>query len=264
MNLDIKKAFKFPFTEDQWLEKLLVGGAIFIIIAIVHLIFFVSFGGAVVISMIGPATISSGLKIVFSLLFILLFVTTHAIPVGYILQSAHNEIKNQGELLPSWSQSFLKYFKQGIYYFLIIYVYLFVFFTISLIPLIPGFIVFSMYQDNSPLAVLGLVASGLVILPILFVFLLLLPFIMLCYAEDFKFQDAFRLDKILKLLSKSFPEYVVCIALSIAVSMLFFLACSILSSVCIGILLVPFLILPTKLIAINLFAQTYKNAVSVE
>ncbi|OGH97025.1 MAG: hypothetical protein A2104_09720 [Candidatus Melainabacteria bacterium GWF2_32_7] len=260
MSVDIKKAFYFPFRDNLWLQKLLIGGIFFFAVFILHTI--MGFLNAVVripISDYGTQMplITRGIKAIFSLFMTVLI---YAIPMGYVLQSVHNEIKGETPLLPDWDSKFLSYFKYGLYFFAANFLYLFIIAIVAAIPTMISSIVFGLYRDNPIVSILSLTFIVLFVTPFVLIYLVILPFIATSYADNFNFQDAFKLDKIFIGISRVIPDYLASAGLSIIILLLIPLLLVLSVCTCIGILVIPFLILPALLIVLNLFSQTYKQS----
>ncbi|EKE02908.1 MAG: hypothetical protein ACD_20C00316G0006 [uncultured bacterium] len=264
MSIDIKKAFTFPFKAANWPQKLLIGGIFFFAVFIIHTI--IGFLNAVIMGTpmahyeIQASLIVRGLEAILSFIMSILAILVYAIPFGYALQSAHNEINGKEPLLPDWDSKFLDYFKYGMYFFAINILYLFILVAIAAVPTMISGVVFGLYQDNPIVSLLSLTFVVLFVAPFILIYLAILPFIATTYADNFNFQDSFKLDKVFIGISRIIPDYLASLGLSLVILLLipFLLVLSVCT--CIGILLIPFLILPALLIVLNLFSQAHKQS----
>lgn len=263
MSLDIKKSFKFPFTEVNWPEKLLIGGLFVILIGITHLVQEISnYAYIYFSSYIYDKSLFFALytiKIIFQILFIIIKILIVAIPAGYIIQSAHNEIINSDSLLPDWSGHFKEYFRKGLGYIAVMLLYTFILALICGIPLSLA----SLTSGLSNSAIHNALISAIIvviIVPVILIFSFLKPFIATTFAESFDIKQALRIDKILNRVFKVFPEYLASYGLSILLIFGIIFLSVLLVCTCLGIVFLPFIIMPVSLISTNMFAQIYKQA----
>lgn len=164
MELDIKKAFRSPFSDKKWYVKLIFP----YIMTIVSFIYNPSLN------------ISNNILLPMSIIILI----PNTILFGFYIQFQHNEINNKESLLPNLSGNLKDYFIYGIKALGISLIYIsicsLIFFGASAISTIAGLI--------SLLAVL-----------ILFIACFLSQS---CFADKFRFKDSVNLIKIFKLMSK--------------------------------------------------------------
>ncbi len=263
MSLEIKRAVKFIFDDKNWLQKIVLGGVFYLAASFLHM--FDGFSMGFITPLCSrlhlpfftfPALING----IFNIFLLIALILLYAVPKGYIVQSVHNEIQSKEPLLPEWDTSLGKYFNLGINFFVIDLIYLAIIGIISAVPFIAGYTVYTLYPDNPMVASLGMFSAIFFCVPFLFIYALILPFIVCSYAEELNLKDAFRLDKIFGFIFNVLPEYLLALVLSFFLVIVWFMLSAALVCTCVGIVLMPFLILPMALIAMNLFAQTYKLA----
>lgn len=269
MQIDIKKAFKFPFTENDWIQKLVIGSVFYFVSISISsfgefLNSFIKHGNRYNLN-INPFEII--LLLIFIIFLTLVSAAIKAIPAGYVLQSVHNEINNDNNLLPDWDSNFMLFFKRGLYLYLIGLIYTVSAIFILAIPTAIGFTIFFMYRNSPQISFIGIAFALAIIIPVVLFYILVIPFIQAAYAENFCFKDAFKLDRILVQISKVFPDYLVIFLISVIVIPVMYAGILFAFAVtCIGICLlpfaIPFLMLPAQLIVTNLFAQAYRIAKS--
>ena len=252
MSIDIKKAFKFTFKSPDWQKKLLVGGGITFLAVIINevLSFFYrphTYGAHPDLKAVYIAMCSNPLFYVSMLIMTLI----NAFVIGYVLQSAHNEIKNEEPLLPEWKSRYSLYFKNGIIYTLLLYPYYILSFIWGVF--IGFFIAMNHVENGFTISIVLACCFGVA-------FAIILPFIKASYAENFNWKDAFNLKRIFSLIMEVPKEYFLNIGLVIALTLGSLICVLILTCTCIGILLAPVVGLLCSLIITNLFAQTYKLA----
>jgi hypothetical protein len=268
MSLEIKRAVKFIFDDKNWLQKIALGGVFYFVASFFHMFdgFSMGFLTPICTRMHLPIlTLPFVLNGMFSLLafnlfMMIVFILLYAIPKGYIIQSMHNEINSEEPVLPEWESALGKYFRMGVSLFAINLIYLVIIGIISIIPFIAGYSVYALYPDNPMVASLGMFAAIFFCLPFVFIYTLILPFIVCTYAEKLNVKDAFKLDRIFSLIFNVLPEYLLTFVLTFFLVIVWFLLSMAMVCTCVGIVLMPFLILPMGLISMNLFAQTYKLA----
>lgn len=263
MSIDIKRAFNKPFCDELWLQKMLTGGFFFYLI----LVFLILIG--IVNSIIGAFSFNYGyelsligkvMNIILVFISVFLGVFISAIPIGYALKVAHNEIKAEDSYLPGWNSKINDYFNYGMNFYLINFLYLLMMGAIAAIPVTISAFIFNFYQDNPVISLISLIFIILFVTPFLLFYFVILPFIITSYADNFDFQSAFKLDGILVSISKVIPDYLVSIVLSIIIFSLLPLLISLLTFSCIGIFLLPFLILPIYIIILTLFSEAYRQS----
>jgi|GEM_PF-5774897 len=263
MHFEVKKALYFPFNDEKSFPKLAFGYCVYALSFIINLIVCFS------VLMYLYAFISPKISFSFNMPLIIIAIGTALLTIiilssiikGYFLQSANNEINNEGTLLPEWRFNISKYCNYGIKALIITSIYNLAFisiilaFTVLFVAILYGFV-----HTNNPLF------TPLFILLFYFIIfislILMIPFIalkntaLIIFAERFKFCDAFRFNNFKILLTKSFLSILLISFLVISGEVLIN---SILSSLCIGYFLLPLSVIYIGLVNFNLIAQIYKN-----
>ena len=249
MSINIEKSFKFIFADPDWHKKM---GILAIMFSITSLISYIK----------NPC------------LAFMLAITGMAVSCiyqGYFLQSAQNEIKSKSEILPAW-EDIGSYFITGVAFLFASFLYFLPIFLLS-IPLVVAGISYAASLANKggvapssvdfsafgPVAVLlGLAAVG-----ILLILLLIMPFITMSFAENFRFKDAFNLKKILGAIFNNFADYLVSAVLAFGMLILLSIILGIFQKSIIMVILTAILAPYYNLVVINLFAQTYKQSLPI-
>jgi hypothetical protein len=263
MAFDTKKALTFQFADNEWPQKLLIGGVFYFLSQI-----FFAFGKVgypffnfEILRFNHFEALGSFIALtILALLLVLFSIGVSSLPKGYILQSIHNEINDQTPLMPAWEDNYKTYFIHGLYIYLINFIYLAVFSIVIAIPASIGSFAYFIFRENTFVSALSMAfsCSVLVFFGLLYVFVI--PFVETAYAKNFNFSDAFRLDQIAFSISKVLPEYLISVGLSVLILITLLFVYGILTCTCLGILLIPFAGFSAILIVANLFAQTYKLA----
>jgi hypothetical protein len=258
MNIDLKAAVGKLFIDPKWVQKLLTGGLFYFafqaINSIIGVFDYVSSKNQDFVN-VPMLSLFSAIAFKLSILVIMLFLT--AIPIGYVLQSVHNQVNRKEGFLPDWNNNMYLYFINGLKYYFIKFIYVTGFSLVVLVPFIVGLILVKSFSDNS-FAVFSNIALFVVLgIVLLFVFMLLYPLIFIAYAENFRIMDAFNIKKFYSILSKQFSNFVMCYLWVIVIGVLQVIASIVLMCTCIGILFIPFLYLPVFLVIMNLFTEVY-------
>jgi len=258
MKLNIKEAVKFPFTTDGWKQKLLIGGLFYLGMGLLQFPFRIinSLPKNVLHDLISSLNIMPiGYKIAviaFAVILIIASVIISAFPQGYILQTINYQINGNNNVLPQWKTFFSQYLRYGLIIWLINFIYGLVLLLILAIPTII-FIALFWAKNMVIFWILQILYTLLVILA----FACISPFIMVMYSKKFNFTEAFNISEMLKRISKAPGEYFVSILISIVFSCIVAFLSVILTCTCIGAWIPFFLMLPTTIIIMHLYAQTY-------
>jgi len=249
MKVDIKRAIAYPFKDPDSTKKIVIGGAFFLIMYIIDFAVGFILGAAAPKSLTAQETkmFVQGIQGVVN---IFIGIPLSAIPLGYIIQSSHNEIHdNPG--LPEWDSMFYDYFIKGLKYIAINGIY-----TTCI----------------AILAVIAVISTGLaqnknllfVFIPLIIIIFLLYsfisPFITSFYADNFSFKEAFNLKAIFSSISNVFSDYLIVTLVTIALWLIWLPINVILICTCIGAVVPAFLTFIIYLITVNLYAQLYKES----
>lgn len=243
MQLDIKKAFLSPFSEEKWYIKLIFPA----FMAIFSLI-------SNILAQEHKAEVL-GLALITLLPFLVLY--------GFFAQFAHNEIHDELPLLPDLKTKVKQYFKYGLSLLGIILIYTIAFFIISfVISLILGFAL------GFTVAVLKLskiiipIVLAILLIPVLILTIAYMTLVEGSFVDNFNFNEALNFKKIYSLIFKVKSEIFVYIILAFGLTIVLSIITIILAVPKITLILVPIVIAIQQLISINLKAQVYKIAKS--
>lgn len=176
MNLDFKKAFNSPFSEEKWYLKLVFPFTLLIIGVCLDLTI-------KALNLLNQMHMSHKLLIIYLIQTLLL--------LGFYAQFGHNEVHDEIPLLPELKPNFIKFFKHGFLFLVIMAVYL------SL--LIIGGPMFFLGFLGAP----DIVLRGLILMLIgIFIGFPLSIFAEGSFFDNFSFKEAFNIKRLLKLLLK--------------------------------------------------------------
>lgn len=261
MNIGLKDTVSKLFIDPKWGQKLLVGGLFYFALHFINLIIgvfeYLSTKGTDYTN-IPMLSLFSALVFKLSIFVIMLFLS--AIPIGYVLQSVHNQVNKTGDFLPEWNNNMYFYFINGLKYSLIQFIYTLTFFVIVFIPFTIGFIFLRELNSDSFVIFSNIVLFVLLGILLFLIILFLWPLIFISFAENFKIAEAFNLKKFYHILSKKFSDFVICYLLVIVVAVIQIILAVVLTCTCIGILFAPFLNLPALLVIMKLFTEVYMEA----
>lgn len=232
MQLDIKKAIKSAFSDNKWYIKLIFPS----IMSIFYVIFKQDY-----FHLSNPFYLTS----------LIIGAIPMLIYFGFLLQFGHNEIHDEKPLLPVLRGNIKKYISLGFKAILIIITY----FAINMLL---AFIAIPLHQSNSVL--LKIFSYPLFILILLIFVFLFLPIAL--FADNYNLEDICNFKKILSLISKVIPEFIVFVLIQIILELLLSAIGMILILTIIGAPLVLILFAVIELIRTNLTAQVYKIAKS--
>lgn len=245
MELDIKKAFLSPFSEEKWYLKLIFPVAVAAL----------SFSANVLYNLH-----SHKLE---ALLIALLAIIPSIILLGFFAKFAQNEIKGQPTLLPELKSQVSQYLVYGLKYIGVILIY-----TIGLLLLTLGVsigigVMFGLLSAISlAMKLLSAVVFLLVFIPLIIISLVFMTLILGAFADNMSFEEAMNVKRIWSLMLKAKAEIAIYLLLAIALGIALSVITVILTVPRITIFLVPFFIALEQLISINLKAQVYKVAKS--
>lgn len=229
MQLDIKKAILLPFSDSDWKRKLLI------------LLFFWAF---LTIQYYLPNNLNKS-----NLIYALLTLPFWFLGIGYCLQYAHNEINEIIPKLPIWQSNFLNYLKHGFFSTVISVSYL--------IPLkVIGRLTKVLFWDNY----LQLNIINFIYYIFILALIIILSMVVDIYANNFKFIEAFNINKLFKLIIKAPKELFISALIFLLTLISQNLLVSIFSFHFSAIIFISILDLLSALIVTNLFAQSYKIA----
>lgn len=237
MELDIKKSFKVPFSQEKWYIKLIFPS----IMAIFSLI---------------SNNLMQTNKPAVAILFLITLIPA-IILNGFFLQFAHNEINDEYPLLPNLKSRIKEYLKYGAKYYGLIIIYaVILFFAGLLIGFASGFILGFLGLDKTLLSILTIA----IFLPLLILVCCYLILVYGVFSDKFNFKEAFMYKKIMSLLSKVKAEITVYLLVVFGLLIVLSAMFMVLSIFKITLIIAPVLVAVQQLIAINLKAQVYKIA----
>lgn len=238
MELNIKKAFLSPFSEEKWYLKLIFPT----IMAAFALIYnFLSKEHK-------PEAIILGL----------LILIPGIILSGFLTQFTHNEINNKLPLLPELKTNIKKYLSYGLWTLLITLIYLF--FIIVLYIIYSALFAFLIYLTKGNVYLIYILVTLSIILGIFLGFSY--AFAIGSYADNLEISQIASIKKTFKLMSKAKAEIAIYLLLALALGAALGVITIILTIPRITIFLVPFFTALEQLISVNLSAQVYKIAKS--
>jgi len=263
MSIDINKAINTTFKDPKWVQKLLIGGLFYFVIQFINsLIGIFNYISQNHFDFSRFPLFSIFSAIFFQLSILISLILLSAIPIGYVLQSVHNQIIAENEFLPEWRDNIYSYFINGLKYILIKFIYSFILFFLVSIPLILGISIFKIFIDNQIISYAGIILTSLVAVFVILGYVLILPLIFISFAENYVIQDSFNIKRMFGIFIKNINDFILCDLLVLAAFIIQILLSLLLVCTCIGILFIPFLYLPFFLIVMNLFTQAYLNAKS--
>lgn len=261
MIIDFKKAFIKPFTGEKWFIKLLVGSAFMLL----NSCFFILSEFLLIYTLHNHMTKNN---IIIYLGLLLITCLSSFIVSGYVIQYMHNEISKDNVNLPQWKNCVFKYFKNAAKSFIVNLGYtLYILVTVSLLI---GYLIWDDYLEwsdfISPYTLLYQeTLTGFYFIFVFFVILaLFIPFIEASFAENFRILEALNLVRIAKKIYKVWSNYIISLLIFMLTTIFLVITILILCMTGIGILFSPFLTFIYLLITMNIFAQTYKVAISCE
>ncbi len=232
MQLDIKKAFLSPFSDHEWKSKLSI-----LTILGVFLVF--------------QCFKNPNLK-QFNVIAEILFLPFSFLNIGYCVKFAHNEIHKIKPLLPVWEFDFLlEYFKYGLLFLVISWIYIICFIIICL-----------------PMALLlnhfNIIYLCIFILFSMYLFVIIHSLAINLYADNFKFKEAFNIRYLFNLIKNVKKELFLSILIVIPIGIPYFILVIVykIPFNIFNVVILSFFGSIIDLIVRNVFAQIYKIAKS--
>lgn len=234
MKINIKKAFLLPITGDKWVFKLIYGCMLYIIPAI-----FQHF----------PSHMPYAITI-----YLIISIVLPSLANGYIVESAHNEIKDRSKIMPEWENNNIKYIKQGLLLELLYIIYSIPLLLLGLLIYFPYLLWNYSIYHRLHFNIIDYIGVSIYIS---MYFILLTALSSINYAKDFKFIDGLNILYTIRLILRNCKAFLVCFSLSFLLINTYTLIniChnKLLSSIIYGINF------PINLIILNLFSQFYKQ-----
>lgn len=229
MNLDIKKSFLSPFSEEKWYLKL-----IFPVIVTAF-------------SIVSNHDLHASKETI--LLVSLLSIIPSIILSGFFMQFEHNEIHDELPLLPILNSNVKKYLIYGLNALGIVLIYiLFLFLTAIGIG--------AMFALLHIAKILSIILVGIFLI---FIFLFV-GFAESTYADYFSFKKAMNVSRIASLIPKVKTEIFIYILITIGLMLTLSIITAGVQFAKATLILIPFFTTLIQLIMVNLKAQVYKVA----
>lgn len=229
MDLEIKRAFNAPFSEEKWYLKLIFPT----IMAAIGMLY-------------NPKLHIPPLYLAIVFIFSIL---PSLVLSGFFIQFQHNIIHNESPVLPVLKSNVLNYLKYGfkslsyvLFYFLLIVLSAI---SLAVATKLPG-----------GFKILLVITS---VLAIIFLFLVLIIATSI-FADRFCVKDAFNFNRIMSLMSKVRLEFLMFFLMLFVVSLMSTVIISTLTIIAIGTIFVPFVHALVQFIIGHLSAQVYKIA----
>lgn len=253
MELNIKKAFLSPFSDEKWYIKLIFPAAV----AFLGLFFNLA------------VLQQNNHKAAIIMLIVLL---PGIVCGGFFLQFAHNEIHDKLPLLPNLKFKLKEYLAYGVkllslfllYSIVLSFIIGGIFFTFNIIfGIILGLFSVIFHISNTIMAIIACIIFGVIYIPMaifMFIYLLLITG---AFAYNFNFKEALDCKKILRMLPKVKSEMIIYILLEICFFIVLFIMMILLSLSNITLIVTPIAIVIMTVIqfsSMNLKAQIYKIA----
>lgn len=230
MELDIKKAYLSPFSEEKWYLKLIFPS----IMALISIIL---------------SNKNLHIPNLYVLIIILISIIPSFILSGFFIQFEHNEIHDELPLLPILKSNIPTYGKYGVNCIGVA-----IFYGILSLLLLIAFALAIKY------AVTAKIFIGIILLIPFILFLIAAGLAQSTYADSFHFTEAINIKRVFIIMSKVKVEILVYLLMSIILTFLTFFITLILVLSVVGIILVPFTTAILQLIIVNIKAQVYKVA----
>jgi Protein of unknown function (DUF4013) len=196
--IDIKKAFSYPFEDDQWKKKIAIGTVIMIVFGLPR---------SFIVQNVFNVLISFNTINIIKALIALIFLVPAILCLGYLYATFKRVLNNDKPYMPEWSD-FRELFFLGLKAFIVILIFYsipFVLFQIGMYLMHYGLV-------NDNYALFGVLASafyygaGIIVLFVM----LILPMAMANYAKsDESFKAVFAFSDILKKIVTVFGDYFV-------------------------------------------------------
>lgn len=240
MELNVKKAFCSPFSDEKWYLKLIFPS----IMASFNLI---------------PNAWLKQHPIEFLVLFLIILIPSFALK-GFFIQFAHNEIHDKSPLLPELKSNGKNFLKYGVKLVGVFVIYMLIFLLIAFLAgLALGFVLGIISAFLHFKAMIPIIAA-IVFIPLGILAAAFIILVECIFFDNFSFKEALNYKRAWGLLSKAKSEIMIYFLLMIGVFIALALCFLILSFLKFTLILVPVLLAITQLISVNLKAQIYKTA----
>lgn len=251
MELNIKKAFLSPFSDEKWYIKLIFPSIM------------------AIFSLLANAFSHTHMKEVL-LLSLIVFIPALVLS-GFFLQFAHNEIHDETPLLPNLQSKAKEYFNYGLRIFGISLLYAITLGIVACIVLIVlniilgiilGLIIIMLHLDRTALSLGSLIIFLITYIPILIFMFAYLIMLSGAFADNFNSSEARDYKRLYRLLTKVKVEMIIyfllefCLIISVAIMII------ILAIPKFTLVFAPIITAIIQLISMNLKAQIYKVAKS--
>lgn len=243
MELNIKKAFLSPFSEEKWYIKLIFP------VAIAALSF--------------AANIISKEHKLEAVMLGLLSLIPSIILTGFFARFAQNEIKSQTPLLPELKYQIKQYLIYGLKYIGVSLVYTFILLLLTLgVAVLVGITLGLLSAANITTKLLSAIIFILIFIPLVILFIAFMTLVLGAFSDNMSFEEALNIKRVWSLVCKTKAEIAIYLLLAIGLGIALAIISVILIVPKVTIFLVPFFITVEQLISINLKAQVYKIAKS--
>lgn len=239
MQLDIKKAFLAPFSEEKWYLKLIFPAIVFAFSIISGILYKTHKIEAFLLS--------------------LLILVPYLVWIGLLSQFAHNEIKDELTLLPELKSKVKQYFIYGVNFLAAYLIYALVFCLIAVVfAIILAVLSFATGANKLTMAIIFTV----LFVPVAIAVMAILVLIQGAFADNFSIKNTLNIKRIWALICKAKAEIAIYLLLSLVLAIALKMISIILAIPVITIVLIPFCITIEQLISVDLKAQVYKVAKS--
>lgn len=244
MELNIKKAFCSPFSDEKWYIKLIFPSVM------------------AVFSLLSQIAAHQHNHIVLIILMLITLIPGFVL-WGFFAQFAHNEIHDQQPLLPDLKSNVNQYFKYGLKYLALILIYAIIFFIICIVL---GVVLGVSMGFASAIFNFGkmtnLIVTTIVLVPVSMFIFAFFVFVQGMFVDNFDFEEALNYKKILNLLAEVHSEIIVYILLAAGLVITLAILILLLSLPRFTLIFAPIVLALEQFISINLKAQVYKIAKS--
>lgn len=247
MELNIKKAFGSPFSDEKWYIKLI-------------------FPSIMAIFSLSSNVLVHEHKMAMFFILCLVLLLPGFVLSGFFLQFVHNEIHDETPLLPNLKSQILQYLKYGakllglvLYYMITLGLIMCAIILILniFIGIVIGICSALLHLQKPVMILLSTITSLIISIPIIIVWFSYFILLTGAFADNFNFKEAKNYKRIFSLLSKVKSEiaiYIVCLFIAIVIiTLLPFLPK-------ITLILAPIITAIIQFVLINLKAQVYKIA----
>lgn len=243
MDLEIKRAFLSPFSEEKWYLKLIFPAIMVAFSLISHLAVHEHKMAAIIL--------------------MLITLLPNLVLYGFFAQFAHNEICDEIPLLPSLKSKVKQYFSYGVKNLGLSICYGIAFFVICFVlSLVIGIMWGIMSAILGSNKIILQIAQIIIFVLVLIFMVAFMPLVQGAFADNFSFKEAWNYKRIFKLMLKVKSEIAIYLLLATCLTIALAIIVLILSLPKFTLILAPILTAIEQLISINLYAQVYKIAKS--